>query len=374
MDKTGIIWHVDSRRRLRVLRGHNDMVSNVLFMPDRDEVVTASWDRTVKVWNASRELACSDLPLQGKLIGHLAFGPEGRMIASAGAEGVRLWDLSAGKEVFHLDAPYACASLCSDGTLLATGGSTDPLRIWDVSRAAGGQQATEVRDLGTHPGGVKAVSFRPDGRLLASASLGDRGPGEVYFWDADTGRQVGLLRGLKIGAVHLAWRPDGRHLATLMWDGTVQIWEPATRKEVRSLRPAEEFRNTYLAAGALAYSPDGKLLAASATSTLDSQRRPEIVIWDTVTGEVRQRIHGHSAGIGGMTFSPDGQRLVSASYDPNRGAVGEVKLWDVATGTDILTLPGRMSVAFSPDGRFLAAVAGEALAAGVIKVWDGGNR
>jgi WD40 repeat protein len=60
--------------------------------------------------------------------------------------------------------------------------------------------------------------------------------------------------------------------------------------------------------------------------------------------------------------------------DINRGATGEVKLWDVATGTEILTLPGHVSVAFSPDGRFLAAVGGDVLGAGLIKVWDGGNR
>jgi WD40 repeat protein len=124
----------------------------------------------------------------------------------------------------------------------------------------------------------------------------------------------------------------------------------------------------------LARSPDGKLLAGAVSDALDARQRRELVVWDADTGAVRTRMAGHSAPVSGLAFSPDGQRLAAASWDINRGATGEVKLWDVATGTEILTLPGHVSGAFRPEGRFLASVGGDVLGAGIIKVWDGGNQ
>jgi WD40 repeat protein len=170
----------------------------------------------------------------------------------------------------------------------------------------------------------------------------------------------------------LSWRPDGQRLATLSADGSVRVWD-AEGRELLVPQPAV-FRGVYLSVGCVASSPDGKLLAGASSNALDAQQRRELVIWDADTGAVRTRMAGHSAPVSGLAFSPDGRRLAAASWDINRGATGEVKLWDVATGTEILTLPGHVCVAFSPDGRFLTGVGGDVLQAGLIKVWDGDRR
>src|SRR5262249_43081295 len=114
------------------------------------------------------------------------------------------------------------------------------------------------------------------------------------------------------------------------------------------------------------FSPDGKRLA---TAHQDRTAR----LWDLETKKEVAAFRGHAHLLNGLAFSPDGRRLAAASWDVNRGATGEVKLWDGGAGAEILAWPGHVSVAFSPDGRFLAGVGGDVLEAGVIKVWDGGR-
>jgi WD40 repeat protein/serine/threonine protein kinase len=377
LDRTVCLWDVDGGRLVRTLSGHNDMVVSAAFSPDGRAVLTGSWDGTVKVWSADDDPASRTLRGHTSFVANVAFSPGGRLLASAGPEAVRLWAVDGGQELFRLEGTLQCAAFRHDGNVLATGGDNGSVGLWDVSGAAGGQKPTRLRELTGHTGRLNSVAFRPDGRQLASSSTGSpdgRQPGEVYLWDADTGRRVGQLSGPKTSVLSLAWRPGGQQLATLAGDGTLQVWEPATGTEVRSLRPAPPFGSAYLAVGTVAYSHDGKLLAAAAANAIDVRQRPGIVMWDAETGEERVRMGGHSAPVSGLAFSPDDRRLASASWDINRGAIGEVKLWDVRTGTEILTLPGHVAVAFSPDGRFLAGVGGDVLGACVVKVWDGGRR
>src|SRR5262249_42591839 len=189
LDKTACVWDVADGRLLRTLRGHHNMLTSVVFSADGGAVLTASWDGTVKVWNASREPAFRVLRGHPSFIANLAFAPGGRLIASAGQESVRLWDLEAGREVFRLDAAQQSASFREGGKQLARGGKGGTVRLWDVAGATGGRPPVQLRELAGHTGRISAVVFRPGGPRLASASTGSqdgRKPGEVYLWDADT--------------------------------------------------------------------------------------------------------------------------------------------------------------------------------------------
>jgi WD40 repeat protein len=107
----------------------------------------------------------------------------------------------------------------------------------------------------------------------------------------------------------------------------------------------------------VAFSPDGQRLASASEDGT-------VKVWDAATGQESLTLKGHTEAVYSVAFSPDGQRLASASQDKT------VKVWDAATGRESLTLKGHtelaLSVAFSPDGQRLASASFDNTA----KVWD----
>ena len=153
----------------------------------------------------------------------------------------------------------------------------------------------------------------------------------------------------------VAFDRQGKQMAAATIGGAVEIIDPQTSKPRRVLRRGTPLQGTFLAMRKLAFSPDGKTLAEVGGDTLRDRDNNEVRLWDLATGKVRS-LRGHPALVSGVAFSPDGKRLATASLDMNRGIDGEVKVWDVATGSDLLTLEGQLAVAFSPDGLKLASV------------------
>jgi len=110
---------------------------------------------------------------------------------------------------------------------------------------------------------------------------------------------------------------------------------------------------TLAAGGPAALSPDG--------SRVVSARDTVLVLWDLTTGRELRRFHGHKHAITSVAFAPDGSRIVSGCQDQT------VRVWDVASGATVLTLPG-MKAALSPDGKRIVATA--AADSQAVTVWD----
>jgi WD40 repeat protein len=374
-DKIIRVWSLETGQEELTLRGHNDMVVDVRFSPDDQRLLSASWDGTIKVWDATRDPDYRALKGHTNNVTDLAFAPDSRHLASVAPDGLRLWDVIQRKEVLHLREGHESVALSADGKRLAAGIRPNKARLWSLENwTAQGPPPAELVTLQGHEGRVTVLAFSPDCRFLASGSVDPKDgarPGKVILSDAATGAFVRELKDLPASVLSLAFRSDGQRLAVGMTDGKVLICDPATGEEVRRLEAAPATKGFSIPLISVAYSPDGARLAASTGNALAPDNPGQIVVWDANTGERLLLLRGHSAVVNRVHFSPDGQRLASASWDMNRGAVGEVKLWDVATGTDILTLPGHVCVVFSPDGKYLAALGNDALGASVIKVWDG---
>jgi uncharacterized protein (TIGR03067 family) len=273
----------------------------------------------------------------GKAVYSVAISPDGKTLAAAGGDRtVHLRDLRIGRKPRVLKGhsrAVLSAAFSPDGKLLATGSEDKTVRLWDVARG-------KVRGiLQGHTGQVSSVTFSPDGKQVASAAA----DGTVRLWEVATGRQRAVIHDDK-GFYCVAFSPDGKTLATGGFNGAVRLWEPASGR-LRASLPVKSG-----AVWSVAFSPDGKTVACGSQDAAVHR-------WDVATRRERVVLRGHEEAVFGLASAPDGKTLASVSYD------GRVRLWGLASPRKRLTLRslnvfGLLTVAFSPDGKKLAA-AGE---------------
>jgi WD40 repeat protein len=199
------------------LPGHTDRVNAVAFDPAGDRLASASWDRTVRVWDAHTGTEVLVLRGHTDTVWDVAFSPDGRRLASAARDQTaRVWDLATGQEVLRLEGHGASVngvSFSPDGRSLATASADGTVKVWDA------QSGRETATLAGHGRHVCGVAFSPDGRRLASASLDN----QVKLWDwSAADREVLSLQGT---CARLAFSPDGWRLFGAGLDGTIKVWD-----------------------------------------------------------------------------------------------------------------------------------------------------
>jgi len=168
-------------------------------------------------------------------------------------------------------------------------------------------------------------------------------------WDAQTSQELFTLK----NAGGRAFSPDGTRLAGNVRN-TTKVWDAENGQELLSFQDGDWTPNS-----AVAFSPDGKRLAASRNFG-QGGGVGEVVVRDSQTGQELLSLQGHTVGVRSLVFSPDGKRLASGSGDSTGGQSGEVKVWDADTGHELLNLkegPIR-HMAFSPNSQWLVVLAG----------------
>jgi WD40 repeat protein len=212
-----------------------------------------------------------------------------------------------------------------------------------VWRATGRQ---DVAVLHGHTGIVMGVAFATDGRRLASLSrkwMDQAGDDSARVWDVDPGATLPVLRGHTNYVYPVAFSPDGRWLASGGWDGTVRLWDAATGELCAPPLPHPKYVHS------LAFLPDGPWLVTGSYG--DDRLR----IWDLATARILREIPGPGRNFRSLTVSPDGKRVAAWADGPQP----QFRVCDLRSGEQLFAAAGR-SLAYSPDGRWLAVVwAGE---------------
>ncbi|MGW7403099.1 nSTAND1 domain-containing NTPase [Streptomyces sp. NPDC054833] len=341
------------------LLGHTGAVYLTTFSPNGHVLATASYDRTVRLWDVTDPTRPK--PLGKPLTGHTSwvstavFSPDGHTLASASDDGtVRLWDVrdparprALGKPLTGHGGTIYLLAFSPDGRTLASADEDRTVRLWDVHAPA---RPAALSTLTGHTGAVRSVAFSPDGRTLAAG--GD--DNTILLWNTADPRRpapIGTPLTGHTSTVHsVAFSPDGRTLASGSADDTIRLWNVSSPRRARQLGAPLTGHTGPI--WSVAFSPDGTMLAAGSadsTASLWNVRNP------AYPSQVGEPLAGSSGEMYAVGFSPDGRTLATGSGD------NKVRLWSIPASDMI----GRIG-AYRPDGRVLATAARD----GRVRLWN----
>jgi WD40 repeat protein/tRNA A-37 threonylcarbamoyl transferase component Bud32/TPR repeat protein len=344
-DKTARIWDAATGREIRLPIGSADRLTSAAFSPDGKRIVTASVDMTARVWDAATGQAMAVLTGHADRLTTAVFSPDGLHVLTASSDKTaRIWDALTGRQILLLNGHAEgvnCAAFSPDGHWVVTASDDTSVRLWD---AATGRP---MMFLNGHTDRVRYAAFSPDGARIVTASADKT----ARIWDTATGRQIVLLNGHTDRLTTAGFSPDGRRIVTASYDKTARIWDTATGQQLAVLNGHTDLVET------AAFSPDGRRIATAS----DDQ---SVRIWDAAPGREILRMNGHLETVTNAAFSPDGRQLATTSTDKT------ARLWDTATGRQILLLSGHTgtvtSTGFSPDGGRIITASFDKSA----RIWD----
>jgi eukaryotic-like serine/threonine-protein kinase len=348
--RAALLWDKDPDEGLRVLRDKR------LCPPEMRDF---AWRHYYHLCKRDRTL-----PGTGQSVA-VAFSPDGKTLALGGYQAdpkangpvagqVRLVDAGSGRERALLTGhtkTVAALAFTPDGQTLASGSNDGTVILWDLAARRPRRSFRAYRD-----DVVGHLAFTADGGLLLALDLFKEEP---RLFDA-AGTEVPFPFTMPDDVTDAALSPDGRLLALALrgpkQGGVVQLWDLASGKELRTLRCRQSFLMC------LAFSPDGGTLAGG------TFHHGAIPLWDVKSGRERLTLWGGSSDVLRLTFTADGKTLLANHGD-------SVKLWDVDAGTVRLVVRDvdgwdPAALAFSGDGRTLAAYRSRPRGKEAVTLWD----
>jgi WD40 repeat protein len=418
------VFDVAMGKETKALTGHTGAVTGLHFTTKGDQLIAASADKTIQVWNIADGTSKAKLD-HGAAIHCLALSKDGAKIASGGADkSVKVWTLADSKlaATIPTTGEVRGVSFNADDSRIAVGGADNRAAIYGMDG--------KMVEFFPHEGAVLAVAFHGDGKrvLTASADKTARQWTTTLLWQAN---HAGPVRAA-------SFSPKGDRIVSVGDDKTLQVWNPADGKNLKSVTAHEgavvglalnvdgtkavttgadkklkvwnlvaapavvEDKPVVIAlpgaASAAAISPNGVRVAASITDGSGTALR----VFDVASGKEMLNLADHTGAIRSLAFLADNRTLVTASADKTAklldmnvlavidahaggvtgvafhsngtqalsgGADKTVKLWDLATGKAAKTfgpLPDAISsVAFNRDFTQVGATAGK-----TVKAWN----
>ncbi|HWO21593.1 MAG TPA: WD40 repeat domain-containing protein [Kofleriaceae bacterium] len=349
-DRTLKVWDLSSGRVLATLEGHSGWVRACALTADDRRVISASVDRTLKVWDLESGRALTTLEGHADWVRWYAVTADGRRVIAPSASGTpTIWDLDSGHVLStlegHADRVLAC-TVTTDGRRAVSASADSTLKVWDLERGS------LLSTLEGHEDWVLACTISAEGRRMVSASADTT----LKVWDLENGSLLATLKGHDDWVTACTITPDGKRLISVSDDETLCIWDPESGLQIG--------RSPRCSGGVRWYAVVGRTCVASIPGELAGARA-----WDLVSGERLGPTWANSVeedrSCRSLCAVPtDSRRMVSGSQD------GTLKVWDLDRERELVTLEGHHgpvnACAVTPDGRRVVSASADR----TLKVWD----
>lgn len=350
-------WRTSSSKHVLLLT-HNAFVKAIAFSPDTDnpQLATASLDGAVYLWDSTTGQNITELKRNGDHahedgVNAIAFSADGKLLVTASSDKtVRLWNIASRSEIIapiEHDDRVVDVAFSPDDMKLATASLDGTVGIWKVND---GKAVNEMWPINPSKnfGEITAVAFSPDSKYLATASHDH----VARRWEIDSGEADTIMIHENI-VTTVVFSPDGNSIATASLDGTSQIWDITRNRPFTPMSHEERIE-------AVAFSNSGYLATASKDGT--------VRIWKHANGEQVAELPLHSGPVTAIAFSPDQMNKYLATVSNNK----IVSVW-TEWSNQSHQIEQRIepegyvnSIAFSSDGRYIAIATLE----GKVQVWD----
>jgi len=327
------------------LSEHSHWVHAVAFSPKENVFATTGEDGAVRIWHKQGQLMATVEGQQGESSTALNFSPDGKTLAVAINQHVKLLDLK-GNIIGWLPGHGSRinqVNFSSDGQLLATAALDGTIGLWN-------HEGELLQLIQGHSEHAYDVQFSPDKTTLVSSG----GDGLIRFWTYD-GELLRTFSGHTGIVKSFAFSPDYSTLASASFDGTVRLWDRSG-----ALMKTFEIETDNILTR-VRFHPDGKSFVVATGEK--NVFRTSVKLWD-IEGTEIQRFAGHGSRITDASFSPDGEFIVSTSFDST------IRLWQTDQEKLVTSVQGHTdkvtSLTLSPDGKTLASSGQD----GNIILWD----
>jgi WD40 repeat protein len=326
---------------LRTLEGHTYYVNGVAVTRD-GKAVSASWDKTLKVWDINSGELLRTLEGHKEVIYNVAVAPDGKVVSTSLDKTLKVWNINSGELLLTFEGLTCslCVAVTSDGKIVSASINSTTyngkILVLDIN------SGKILRTLEGHSSDVKGLAVTTDGKVVSASS-----DHTLKVWDISSGKLIHTLESHKDLVCGVAVTLDGKAISASA-DGTLKVWDISTGELIRTLEGhINRVEN-------VAVTLDGRAISASDDHTLK--------VWDINSGDLLITLEGHTSQVWGVAVTSDG-KVVSASIDKT------LKVWDIDSKKILTTLEGHTqkvtSLALTPDGQVISTSWDNTL-----KVWD----